>query len=437
MPDLQDGESCEMQGSASRPYVLKNVAGVYSCSCPAWRNQSLSIDRRTCKHLRRLRGDAAEEARIGSTLTRTPTTENDEPKHAPALLLAESWNNALDPTDWWISEKLDGVRAFWTGKQFLSRQGNIYYAPDWFTEGLPDTPLDGELWLDRKKFQRAVSIARRQDKSEHWKELRFLVFDAPAIKDPFERRLQAIAELLADKKLPYVQAHEHIRCKNTEHLKSELARIEALGGEGLMLREPGSLYVAGRSSTLLKVKTFHDAEATVIGHQPGAGRHKGRLGALSVKLANGTEFSVGTGFSDRERENPPPVGSVVTFRYQELSDAGVPRFPSYVGVRQDLSPTPSSPAKSPSQNQSPSPTKGTVMATTATSGKTRRFEFVEGNSAKFWEVTVKGKDTLVRFGRIGTTGQSSTKSFKDEAAASAFVDKMIGEKLEKGYVEKS
>lgn len=437
MPDLSDGESTEMKGSGSKPYVLKNVGGVYSCTCPAWRNQSSGIDRRTCKHLRKLRGDSAEETRIGSTLPPKPVVDSGEEQKAPPLLLAESWDNALDLSGWWMSEKLDGVRALWTGKgkQFLSRQGNIYYAPDWFTEGLPDTPLDGELWLDRKKFQRAVSIARRQDKSDLWKELRFLVFDAPAIKDPFERRLQAIAELLAGKKLPYVQAHEHIRCKNTEHLKEELARIEALGGEGLMLREPGSLYVAGRSSTLLKVKTFHDAEATVIGHQPGAGRHKGRLGALSVKLSNGTEFSVGTGFSDRERENPPAVGSVITFRYQELSDAGVPRFPSYVGVRQDLSAAPSSPAQQ--QRQSSSPTKGTVMATTATSGKTRHFEFVEGNSSKFWEVTVKGKETLVRFGRIGTTGQSSTKSFKDEAAATAFADKMIGEKVEKGYVEKS
>ncbi len=111
--------------------------------------------------------------------------------------------------------------------------------------------------------------------------------------------------------------------------------MEALGGEGLMLRQPSSIYVAGRSSTLLKVKTFQDAEARVIGHQKGAGRHKGRLGALVVQLADGTEFSVGTGFSDAERGNPPPIGSTVTFRYQELSDGGVPRFPSYLGVRRD------------------------------------------------------------------------------------------------------
>jgi DNA ligase 1 len=112
-------------------------------------------------------------------------------------------------------------------------------------------------------------------------------------------------------------------------------RIESLGGEGLMLRQPGSKYVAGRSATLLKVKTFHDAEAVVVGHQAGAGIHKGRMGALLVRLPDGTNFAIGTGFSDRERENPPGIGATVTFRYQELSDAGVPRFPSWVGVRHD------------------------------------------------------------------------------------------------------
>jgi DNA ligase-1 len=85
----------------------------------------------------------------------------------------------------------------------------------------------------------------------------------------------------------------------------------------------------------LKVKTFHDADAKVIGHEPGKGKHKGRLGALFVQLPNGTKFSVGTGFSDAERSAPPPVGSTITFRYQELSEAGVPRFPSYVRLRKD------------------------------------------------------------------------------------------------------
>src|SRR5678810_378996 len=165
MPDLQDGETIEMQGSGAKPYVLKNTGGVYSCSCPAWRNQSIAIEKRSCKHLRKLRGDSAEEARVGKTLPQRSVKENEsEDVSSPPLLLAESWDNATDLSGWWMSEKLDGVRAYWDGKQFLSRQGNLYHAPAWFLEGLPSTPLDGELWLDRKAFQRTISVVRRQDK---------------------------------------------------------------------------------------------------------------------------------------------------------------------------------------------------------------------------------------------------------------------------------
>src|SRR5690349_4677412 len=179
MPDLQDGETFEMQGSGSKPYVLKNTGGVYSCSCPAWRNQGGAIERRTCKHLRKLRGDAAEEARLGGALPQRPVRAEGDAGAGPPLLLAETWDNAADLSGWWMSEKLDGVRAYWDGKQFLSRQGNLFHVPDWFIDGLPTTPLDGELWIDRKKFQRTVSIVRRQDKNELWKEVKFLVFDAP------------------------------------------------------------------------------------------------------------------------------------------------------------------------------------------------------------------------------------------------------------------
>src|SRR6516162_3268653 len=186
MPDLPDGESTLVQGSGSRPYVLKNVGGVYSCTCPAWRNQSVAIERRTCKHLRKLRGDAAEESRLGADLPDRPRAAAGDVT-APSLLLAERWDGVTDPTGWWLSEKLDGVRAFWDGKQFLSRLGNTFLAPDWFTAGLPDVPLDGELWLGRKKFQRAVSIVRRQDKSDLWKEIRYVVFDAPKLQKGFEQ----------------------------------------------------------------------------------------------------------------------------------------------------------------------------------------------------------------------------------------------------------
>lgn len=338
MADIADGESVEVQGSGSKPYVLRNVGGVYSCTCPAWRNQSTAIERRTCKHLRKLRGDQAEEDRLGGALPQKPAkapSDDGDGASGPPILLAESWDNSLDLAGWWISEKLDGVRAYWDGKQFLSRQGNLYHAPDWFIDGLPDFPLDGELWIDRKAFQRTVSIVRRQDKSDHWKQVRFLVFDAPGSSGKFEDRVAFLKDAHRTWRSAQVRVLEHQLCRDVDHLRDELRRVESLGGEGLMLRQPGSKYVAGRSSTLLKVKTFLDAEAVVIGHEAGKGRHEGRLGALSVRLADGKVFSVGTGFSDRERAAPPAIGTTITFRYQELSDYGIPRFPSFVGIRTD------------------------------------------------------------------------------------------------------
>src|SRR5438552_3249716 len=131
MPDIADGESVEMQGSGRLPYVLKNIGGVYSCSCPAWRNQSLAIERRTCKHLRKFRGEEAEQQRIGSAVP-LPAPVTTEDAKAPPLLLAHTWENDIDLAGWWISEKLDGVRAYWDGKNFYSRQGNLFHAPDWF-----------------------------------------------------------------------------------------------------------------------------------------------------------------------------------------------------------------------------------------------------------------------------------------------------------------
>lgn len=252
----------------------------------------------------------------------------------PALLLAKPCPVDHDPTGWWMSEKLDGVRAYWDGKQFLSRLGNVFRAPEWFTKDLPRAPLDGELWAGRGKFQRTVSIVRRRDAGDDWKEISFLVFDAPGVPGPYEDRLEYL-EALQSVRWPGLEVVPVEECSGMARLKEVLAAIESDGGEGLMLRQPGSLYEGKRSSTLLKVKSFFDDEATVLGYLAGEGKHLGRVGALRVVLANGKEFSIGTGLRDAERENPPAIGARVTFRYQELTNDGVPRFPSYVGERID------------------------------------------------------------------------------------------------------
>ena len=222
----------------------------------------------------------------------------------------------------------------------------------------------------------------------------------------------------------YAEPHNHFICQGFDHLRSELARLEALGAEGLMLRRPESRYESGRSQTLQKVKTFYDSEARVVAHQEGSGRHKGRLWpSARRKWPTALSSAVGKGRTDALREHPPAVGTLITFRYQELSDRGVPRFPSYVGVRAEAA------------LPLPLLVKGQSTMTTAVTSATRRFEFSEDNSSKFWVVTLQGTDVSVCFGRLGTSGQTNVKAFASEPEAAKHLEKLIAEKLKKGYRE--
>ncbi len=368
---LADGDTAEVEGSSST-YTLTRHGNVYMCTCPAWKNQSAPVDTRTCKHLRGYLGEDFETARLGALPSRAAATKSgggaNKKETAPPVLLAHKWEVEHDPKGWWMSEKLDGIRAYWDGETFTSRLGNRFFAPDWFVEDLPADTLDGELWVGRKMFQKTTSIVRSGAAGQEWKTVQFVVFDAPNAKGSFEERQKHAQKVLERAAAPHARWHEHVECEGFDHLREELARVEALGGEGLMLRQPGSKYVPGRSTTLLKVKTFHDAEATVIGHAPGSGKHKGRLGALIMELPGGITFNCGTGFSDHERENPPAIGAVITFRYQELSDDGVPRFPSYVGERLDVD-TPAPIGKSSRAIQTVPLAKGSG-ATKSTTAKT-------------------------------------------------------------------
>ncbi|MDP3153144.1 MAG: DNA ligase [Archangium sp.] len=445
--ELADGEETQVKGSGSSIYTLKNSGGVYSCTCPAWRNQSLGLIR-TCKHLRAFRGDDAEIARLGSSanLTGRPpkppkppkapgdNTPDDDDDEGPPVLLAHKWENDVDLTGWWLSEKLDGVRAYWDGERFISRLGNEFFAPKWFTAALPKSPLDGELFGGRKQFQRTVGIVKRQDASDLWKELQYVVFDAPSHGGVFEERVAFIEATLTTLDVKWLVAHKHELCNGTEHLRAELARVEGLGGEGLMVRQPRSRYEAGRSNTLLKVKSFHDTEARVLGHVAGLGRHKGRLGALLVELPDGTQFNVGTGFSDVERENPPKVGSIITFRYQELSNSGTPRFPSYIGERIDGTFHSNATIRrvegvTPKKSAASAPPPPAVVK--RGNMPTRRFEMTDGDTRYFWEVESNGSKQKVRFG----TFEEKEKLFEDDDEARENTEKKIAEKLGKGFQE--
>jgi len=213
-----------------------------------------------------------------------------------------------------------------------TRNGKLFYAPKWFTDGLPkNLALDGELWTKRNDFQNTVRIVRKQDRNENWSKVTYMVYDAPLLKDKkFAERLETIRTVLKDSKSSIVQLHKHEVCRGQAHLDKELDQVLALKGEGLMVKCPDSHYESNRSKLLLKVKVFQDSEATVIGHQKGTGRCFGMLGALECKTDDGILFKIGSGFDDKQRRKPPKIGSRVTFKYQGVSENNVPRFPIFL-----------------------------------------------------------------------------------------------------------
>jgi len=253
----------------------------------------------------------------------------------PALMLARDWQADLDPANYLVSEKLDGVRAFWDGQTLRFRSGRRIAAPDWFTAALPATPLDGELWLGRRSFDRLSAIVRRSVPVDaEWRQLRYMIFDLPGAPGPFAERAASLVSIVGAAALPWLQAVEQRRVHDRGTLQSQLVQGAGAGAEGLVLHRTDALWQAGRSDALRKLKTVPDEDAQVLAHLPGKGRQEGRMGALWLQMPNGQRFALGTGFSDAQRAAPPPVGSFVTYRYRDRTSSGLPRFASFLRVRE-------------------------------------------------------------------------------------------------------
>ena len=256
---------------------------------------------------------------------------------APSLLLANVYREDVDLDRYWVSEKLDGVRAYWDGERLRSRKGHRISAPPWFVEHFPRVPLDGELWMGRGTFEGLSGAVRRHRPDDaQWREIRFMVFDLPSSPEIFDRRLQRLREMFESIASPHLALVEQFRVAGRAELMERLDRVVAGGGEGLMLHRGSSRYTAGRSDDLLKLKAHEDAEAVVVGHLPGKGRLTGLLGALLVETPEGLRFRLGTGFSDEERRDPPPRGATVTYKYYGKTRNGVPRFASFLRIRDEL-----------------------------------------------------------------------------------------------------
>jgi DNA ligase 1 len=236
---------------------------------------------------------------------------------------------------WLMSEKLDGIRGYWNGTHLLTRQGQEIHAPSWFTAALPHFALDGELWRDRNDYAFVQETVLDDTPSENWRKITYNIFEVPFAEGDFPTRMEKAEKWFDTHPAAHVRMIEQIVCKGPDHLRQFLKKIEALGGEGAIVKNPVLSYQAGRSPNILKVKNFSDMEGTVIAHNPGNGKLEGMMGSLTLRLQCGIDFKLGTGFTLEQRLHPPPVGTVVTFKYQGFTKNGIPRFASFMRERKD------------------------------------------------------------------------------------------------------
>lgn len=263
---------------------------------------------------------------------------------APPVSLAQTYREGVDVAAYWVSEKLDGVYAHWDGNALVSRAGNRFRAPPWFVAGFPPQPLAGELWMGRGTFDTVSGVVRRKTPDDAaWRQVRFMVFDLPAHPEDFTGRLRRLEEIFATLESSSIGLVEQRRVASHDALMALLDAVVEQGGEGLMLRRAASPHRASRSADLLKLKRFNDAEAIVMAHLPGKGKYAGMLGALLLAMPDGRRFRVGTGFTDEQRKTPPPLGATVTYKHYGHTSTGLPRFASFLRVRDER----------PSQNAAP------------------------------------------------------------------------------------
>jgi DNA ligase-1 len=263
-----------------------------------------------------------------------------DPKVKPAAQLvplgewAMPWDKRLDAREFALSEKLDGVRALWEGKKLRFRSGREIVAPAWFLAAFPAEALDGELWMGRGSFDRLSGIVRKvKPLDEEWREVRYMVFDAPLTGLSFRQRYQRAQDLLSGKEAKWLLVVAQAQVATAQEVPERLQNVVAQGGEGLVLHHWDALWQPGRSKMLRKLKPEPDDEARVLAVVPGKGKLKGQMGGLLLETSDKKRFTLGTGFSEAVRRAPPAPGSWITFRYRDRTPKGIPRFASFLRVR--------------------------------------------------------------------------------------------------------
>lgn len=271
------------------------------------------------------------------------------PTLKPKIQQGKSYKSPVEIDKYWVSEKLDGMRGYWDGKKLISKQGYLIPTPDWFILNWPKTAMDGELWIKRNSFQTLMSCIKTkpplhkktlqvlpENFNSCWKEIRFMIFDLPNHKGDFSQRIESMKSIVRKNSSTHLSMIEQFKLESNEQLHNMLEQIVANQAEGLMLHLGSSYYQRGRTSALLKVKIAHDGEAKILSYNEGKGKYKNMLGSMWVRSSDGVTFKIGSGFSDKDRREPPAIGSIITFQYNGKTKAGKPRFARYIRQYQAL-----------------------------------------------------------------------------------------------------
>lgn len=252
----------------------------------------------------------------------------------PKLFLLKNYTQQSGVIGWVMSEKLDGVRAYWDGKQLVSRNGKVFTPPPSFTEDFPPFALDGELWSRRGGFEEVVSVINTKETHEGWDALSMNVFELPSQRGGLFERLAVLENYLLLHPTSRIKIVKQRVIKEKEEIKEYLEKVMAMGGEGLVLRDPLTPYYSGRTDDALKYKSFIDADCRVLSIIEGKGKLEGSMGALSCDY-QGKVIKIGSGFSSQQRNSPPKIGTVISFKYYGLTHLGNPKYPVFLRVRSD------------------------------------------------------------------------------------------------------
>ena len=266
-----------------------------------------------------------------------------------------------------VSEKLDGVRAFWDGKVLKARSNKAFAVPKCWLAKFPPFALDGELMLENGGFEQLLSVVNKANAScEAWGSVRYHIFDTPNATGSLLERLNTAQSYINTLATPHpLRIIEQRKIESKAQLIVLLKQVSARGGEGLVVRKNAAPYERFRTSNAMKLKAYEDAECKVVAHHEGKGRLTGKFGSLtceqvfdealmSANSANfglnsskfGSQsaenppqkrtirFKIGSGFDDKERANPPPIGSLITYKFNGYTAKGLPKFPVFLRLYQ-------------------------------------------------------------------------------------------------------